>query len=83
METKNSHGGAGRRQGRKPTSPDGEVMQIRKFRASDAEWRKCQDLARENDQTAAQWIRDRINEAPDPAPERKPRRTKRLLLLDE
>ena len=83
METKNSHGGAGRGQGRKPTSPDGEVMQIRKFRASDAEWQKCQDLARENDQTAAQWIRDRINEAPDPAPERKPRRTKRLPLLDE
>ncbi len=83
METKNPHGGAGRGQGRKPTSPDGEVMQIRKFRASDAEWQKCQDLARENDQTAAQWIRDRINEAPDPAPERKPSRAKRLPPLDE
>ncbi|WP_211706252.1 hypothetical protein [Paraburkholderia aspalathi] len=46
-------------------------MQIRKFRASDAEWQKCQDLARANDQTAAQWIRDRINEAPDPPKRRK------------
>ena len=71
METKNSHGGAGRGQGRKPISPDGEVMKERKFRATDAQWEKCQALG------GAAWIRDRIDEAADPRETTEPPKRRR------
>lgn len=73
MDEENTHGGAGRGQGRKPMDPSGEVMKERKVRMTDGEWSKAQALGAPHG--AGHWIRERIklaklpriDEAKDPA----------------
>lgn len=52
-----------RGQGRKPTSPTGELMKSRPLRMTDAEWEKCKALG------GAAWVRERIKLAKPPKPD--------------
>ncbi|MGY6161867.1 hypothetical protein [Paraburkholderia strydomiana] len=52
---------ADRKMGRPTINPDGEAMVPRQVRMDDARWEKCRRLG------GAGWIRDRIDEALDPA----------------
>lgn len=49
-----------RGQGRKPINKDGELMQPRQVRMTDAEWEKCRKLG------GAAWIRAKIKAAKEP-----------------
>jgi len=49
-----------RKTGRPAINPDGGETPVRKIRIDDARWDKCNRLG------GAQWIRDRIDETPDP-----------------
>lgn len=55
-----AHGGRREGSGRKSVE-DSVLMKNRVIRVDDARWQKCQDLG------GAKWIRDRIDEAPDPS----------------
>ena len=55
--TEVKRGGAGRGQGRKPISKDGELMRVRPVRMTEEEWAKCKRLG------GAGWVRDKIDNA--------------------
>ncbi|MFX1716728.1 hypothetical protein [Paraburkholderia sp. A1RO-5L] len=55
-----------RKMGRPSDSLDDGVMTPRQIRLDDYRWAKCRRIAKALDQTAAAWIRDRIDETPDP-----------------
>jgi len=59
---------ANRKMGRPTINPDGESMTPRQVRMDDARREKCRRLG------GAGWIRDRIDEASDPAEPRKRRK---------
>lgn len=54
---KQTRGGAGRGQGRKPIAKDGELMRARPVRMTDEEWVKCKRLG------GAAWVRAKIKAA--------------------
>ncbi|WP_176058107.1 hypothetical protein [Paraburkholderia sp. BCC1876] len=75
-EERNTHGGARAGSGRKAFNPDGGETPIRKVRLSDEAWEKATALGKAADPkgSASTWIRQQIEDAPDPRDTKKRRK---------